>query len=120
MTSFQIGLVLFAVAVGTVAAVTTILVGCRGRRVPRTARLPQGADAALWSIVEAIPDPRNHLALTRDLTGEVRVTAADRDLAALLAARPPTAGAPAPRAGEDRLSLAGSSLFSSTTDLRRP
>ncbi|MEI7623031.1 MAG: hypothetical protein WCJ88_05715 [Actinomycetes bacterium] len=37
-------------------------------------RLPVGADAALWSIVEAVPDPRNHLALTRDLTGEVRIT----------------------------------------------
>lgn len=37
-------------------------------------RLPVGADAALWSIVEAVPDPRNHLALTRDLTGEVRIS----------------------------------------------
>jgi len=36
-------------------------------------RLPIGADAALWSILEVIPDPRNHLALTRDLTGEVRI-----------------------------------------------
>lgn len=36
-------------------------------------RLPKGADAALWSIVEAVPDPRNHIALTRDLTGEVRI-----------------------------------------------
>ena len=39
-----------------------------------TNKLPVGADAALWSIVEAVPDPRNHLALTRDLTGEVRIT----------------------------------------------
>ncbi|MBU3702273.1 MAG: hypothetical protein FGM58_09540, partial [Acidimicrobiia bacterium] len=39
--------------------------------LPRDERLPAGADAALWSIVEAVPDPRNHLALTRDLTGEV-------------------------------------------------
>jgi hypothetical protein len=38
-----------------------------------TDKLPVGADAALWSIVEAVPDPRNHLALTRDLTGEVRI-----------------------------------------------
>lgn len=46
------------------------------RSTDRTAdvRLPVGADAALWSIVEAVPDPRNHLALTRDLTGEVRIT----------------------------------------------
>jgi hypothetical protein len=46
--------------------------------------LPQGADAALWSIVEAVPDPRNHLALTRDLSGEVRITDDDRALAAAL------------------------------------
>lgn len=39
-----------------------------------TNKLPVGADAALWSIVEVVPDPRNHLALTRDLTGEVRIT----------------------------------------------
>lgn len=39
-----------------------------------TVRLPVGADAALWSIVEVVPDPRNHLALTRDLTGEVRIS----------------------------------------------
>ena len=45
----------------------------RRPRLPRDERLPAGADAALWSIVEAVPDPRNHLALTRDLTGEVRI-----------------------------------------------
>ena len=47
-----------------------------------TGKLPVGADAALWSIVEAVPDPRNHLALTRDLTGEVRIagTLLDRAL----------------------------------------
>lgn len=48
----------------------------RGRRTQ--ARLPHGADAALWSIVEAMPDPRNHLALTRDLSGEVHITDLDR------------------------------------------
>src|SRR3954447_1433617 len=36
--------------------------------------LPAGAEAALWSIVEVIPDPRNHLALTKDPTAEVRLT----------------------------------------------
>lgn len=46
----------------------------RRTSLPRESRLPTGADAALWSIVEAVPDPRNHLALTRDLTGEVRIT----------------------------------------------
>lgn len=46
----------------------------RSDRRPGEVRLPIGADAALWSIVEAVPDPRNHLALTRDLTGEVRIS----------------------------------------------
>jgi hypothetical protein len=51
---------------------------------PSEVTLPQGADAALWSIVEAVPDPRNHLALTRDLSGEVRITDDDRALAEAL------------------------------------
>jgi len=41
--------------------------------------LPVGAEAAIWSILEAVPDPRNHLALTRDLTGEVRITGTPLD-----------------------------------------
>jgi hypothetical protein len=47
-------------------------------------KLPIGAEAALWSILEAVPHPRNHLALTRDLSGEVRLT--DRDRAEINAA----------------------------------
>jgi hypothetical protein len=45
-------------------------------------KLPKGAEAALWSIIEPLPDPRNHLALTRDLSGEVRITDFDRAAAA--------------------------------------
>jgi hypothetical protein len=48
-------------------------------RAERSLKLPAGADAAIWSIVEAVPDPRNHLALTRDLTGEVRITGTPLD-----------------------------------------
>jgi hypothetical protein len=70
-------------AVGLVVAIVI-----NGRRVEAESareaagKLPSGADAALWSIVEAVPDPRNHLALTRDLTGEVRIagTLLDPDL----------------------------------------
>lgn len=53
----------------------------RGAEVPdeASAPLPVGAEAAIWSIVEAVPDPRNHLALTRDLTGEVRITGTPLD-----------------------------------------
>lgn len=46
--------------------------------------MPKGAEAALWSILEAVPDPRHHLALTRDLSGEVRITDRDRANAAAL------------------------------------
>jgi len=55
-------------------AVTWWVVASHRDRVERALKLPAGADAAIWSIVEAVPDPRNHLALTRDLTGEVRIT----------------------------------------------
>ena len=61
-------------------------------------RLPVGADAALWSIVEVVPDPRNHLALTRDLTGEVRIsgTVLDPAIRASTLVPPPR---PAPAGG---------------------
>lgn len=60
----------------------------------QSTKLPVGAEAAIWSILEAVPDPRNHLALTRDLTGEVRIagTMLDPAFRAAVAARP----APAP------------------------
>lgn len=85
-----IGLVAAGLAVATVFLTFLALHGVRRRRGPSTKpRLPQGADAALWSIVEAVPDPRNHLALTRDLSGEVRITDADRAMAAAAAANRP-------------------------------
>jgi hypothetical protein len=56
-------------------------------------RLPLGAEAALWSIVEVIPDPRNHLALTRDPTCEIRLSAAQIE-AAVAAPVPATAASP--------------------------
>lgn len=51
-------------------------------------RLPKGAEAALWSIIEATPDPRNHLALTRDLTGEVRIADIEMMQAQMARCRP--------------------------------
>lgn len=67
-------LVLAVVSVGVAAgAIARWVLNARRDRARRSACLPAGADAALWSIVEAVPDPRNHLALTRDLTGEVRI-----------------------------------------------
>lgn len=65
----------------------------RSRRSSDGDRLPQGAEAALWSIVEVIPDPRNHLALTRDPTCEIRLSAAQIEAAA--AAPVPAAAASA-------------------------
>ena len=65
---------------------------------PPTERLPEGAEAALWSIVEVMPDPRNHLALTRDPTGEVRLSR--RQIAEAMAAAPaPAHGRPRARSG---------------------
>lgn len=48
----------------------------RRRRARRT-RLPRGAEAALWSVTEVMPDPRNHLAI-KDPTSEMRLTDSDR------------------------------------------
>ena len=66
----------------------------RRKRTSDQPRLPQGAEAALWSIVEVIPDPRNHLALTRDPTAEVRLSAEQLDAAAA-ASVPAAAASPA-------------------------
>ena len=76
--------------VGAVIVITLIVREIRGRGHEKPVNLPKGADAALWSIVEAVPDPRNHLALTRDLSGEVRITDQDRVTATALAADRPT------------------------------
>jgi hypothetical protein len=79
------GIVVFAVLAASIVIVVSLALSHRGAhpRQPVIA-LPTGADAALWSIVEAVPDPRNHLALTRDLSGEVHITSADREAAAAL------------------------------------
>jgi len=60
---------------------------------PPPEKLPMGAEAALLAIVEVIPDPRNHLALTRDPTCEVRLTPSQ--LAEALATAPVPVAAPA-------------------------
>jgi hypothetical protein len=84
---------LLAAAVLAVLLGVALLFSIRADRRPAasapTTKLPIGADAAIWSIVEAVPDPRNHLALTRDLTGEVRITGTPLDPAF----RSPTTGA---------------------------
>lgn len=75
---------LIAAGLAAVVIFVSILAvrAARNRNRSRELKLPQGADAALWSIVEVVPDPRNHLALTRDLSGEVRITDLDRAIAA--------------------------------------
>ena len=65
----------------------------RSKRSPDGERLPSGAEAALWWIVEVIPDPRNHVALTRDPTCEIRLSADQIEAAA--AAPVPVAAASA-------------------------
>ncbi len=61
------------------AALIWLVVGIRRERAEHASRLPAGAETALLSIVEALPDPRNSLALTRDLTGEVRIAGTPLD-----------------------------------------
>lgn len=71
-------------AVVALAVVGTVIgVARRGRREPAPDRraLPAGADAALWSVTEVLPDPRNHLAI-KDPTSELRLTARERAEAA--------------------------------------
>lgn len=78
-------------AVVAVAIVGTVIgVARRGRSEPAPDRstLPAGADAALWSITEVLPDPRNHLAM-KDPTSELRLTAQQRAAAAEIAATAP-------------------------------
>lgn len=71
-------LVIAASVLAVALVIALVVVSRRSRSTTAServdVRLPVGADAALWSIVEAVPDPRNHLALTRDLTGEVRIS----------------------------------------------
>lgn len=58
------------------------------RRRPTTAdpvHLPLGAEAALLSVTEVMPDPRNHLAI-KDPTSELRLTPEERQAAADAAA----------------------------------
>ena len=76
-------LVLAAVVLSVLIVLALVLSVRAGRRSEEqaedTSALPVGAEAAIWSILEAVPDPRNHLALTRDLTGEVRITGTPLD-----------------------------------------
>lgn len=89
MTPLTTGIVAAIVLATVVAVAACFIVAARLDAPGPVAKLPSGADAALWSIVEAVPDPRNHLALTRDLSGEVHITTSDRDaMAALFADEP--------------------------------
>lgn len=58
------------------------------RAVEEPTVLPKGAEAALASILEVVPDPRNTIALTRDPTAEVRLTKADKDQAITSSGQP--------------------------------
>ncbi|MCU0271403.1 MAG: hypothetical protein MUF83_22555 [Acidimicrobiales bacterium] len=66
----------------TVWALLTVV----GRvRHHRSAPLPPGTEALVWSITECLPDPRNHVVL-KDPTSEMRLTDAERRRAAERAA----------------------------------
>lgn len=94
-----------AVVLVAVAVVGTVVGVARRGRVhtePDRAPLPAGADAALWSVTEVLPDPRNHLAI-KDPTSELRLTAsqrADAAAAAFAADLPPVRPAEAARSAQ--------------------
>ena len=92
---------LVVVAVAIVGSI--IGVARRGRSEPTVDRttLPAGADAALWSITEVLPDPRNHLAI-KDPTSELRLTVQQRADAALAAAAPQVRPADAARSAQSQ------------------
>jgi hypothetical protein len=66
-------------SVVAVGALAWLVVGVRRDRAGAGQRRPAGADTALRSTIEAVPDPPNHPALTRDLTGEVRIAGTPLD-----------------------------------------
>lgn len=80
-------MVITLVVVAVAVVGTVIGVARRGRadRSSDRSALPPGADAALWSITEVLPDPRNHLAI-KDPTSELRLTPSERADAAVAAA----------------------------------
>jgi hypothetical protein len=89
-------------AVVAIAVVGSIIgVARRGRTdaARDRATLPAGADAALWSITEVLPDPRNHLAI-KDPTSELRLTARERAEAAAAAPTPAVRPAEAARSAQ--------------------
>jgi hypothetical protein len=76
---------LVVVAVAVVGSIIGVARRGRADRAPDRTALPPGADAALWSVTEVLPDPRNHLAI-KDPTSELRLTPSERADAAVAAA----------------------------------
>jgi hypothetical protein len=72
---------LVVVAVAVVGSIIGVARRGRAEPTPDRTTLPMGADAALWSVTEVLPDPRNHLAI-KDPTSELRLTARERAEAA--------------------------------------
>lgn len=75
----------------------------RTRAVDATSGLPPGAEAALLSVTEVLPDPRNHLVI-KDPTSQLRLTDEDRR-AAELALTIDLRERPAARAAAEREAL---------------
>jgi hypothetical protein len=74
----------------------------RAHTAAPSARLPKGAEAALLSVTEVLPDPRNHLAI-KDPTSELRLTPQERQAAAEAAAQARTVTErPAERAAAEK------------------
>ena len=92
------GLLVLMVLVAAAGGAATFLV-LRGRPPRGHDVLPVGADAALWSVTEVLPDPRNHLAI-KDPTSEMRLTDEERRAAAANAEGTRQRGLSGPRPAE--------------------
>ena len=114
-------MVLILVAAGGAAT----LLARRGRPPREHAVLPVGADAALWSVTEVLPDPRNHLAI-KDPTSEMRLTDEERRAAAAAAGQAPgerqrglNGPRPAERAAEEKRRAARQAALAKHDELVR-
>jgi hypothetical protein len=92
---------LVVVAVAIVGSIIGVARRGRSEPTPNPTVLPAGADAALWSITEVLPDPRNHLAI-KDPTSELRLTVQQRAEAAQALAAPQVRPADAARSAQSQ------------------
>lgn len=120
----MLGLVLLVI-LALVAGAAAWIVRERGAHAVHP-ELPMGADAALWSVTEVLPDPRNHLAI-KDPTSEMRLTDEERRAAAAVAGQAEGEGRrglsgerrPAERAADEKRRAARQAALAKHDELTR-